>query len=180
MENYSEEYTHFYTITIVVVVLALLLARELFNVQILPNQWMFYVCILGAGALLKVAIERETYLPFLGKTVLPSALLTEKANPLENTTSINVKVPPNTKVVYWAALPTSSDTKTPLPVEQAYNNYENSGVTTSDDKGNAVLNIQPPQSYRVPSLTQKVIKSHVHYRYALANGMMSDVLTLYV
>lgn len=181
MENsYLEEYAHFYSIIGVIMALLIFIFKEIYVVLsdgMAYSGWMFYVAIFGAIALVKVVISRESYLPFLGKTVMPAALLTERENKSRNLRNVHVKVPPNAKVVYWAAQSKQSNDSI-VDVQTAYSNYENSGVVVADVNGIANLKVQPPQPYTVPSLFTKTIKPHVHYRYELPGGMLSDVETI--
>jgi hypothetical protein len=127
-----------------------------------------------------LAIQRDVWLPFLGRSVLPSALV-----PLKNPTSVNTVVEvhtrPNTKVAYWAALPMNknngddSDSDSEPDVMTAYGDFSNSGVVMSDDNGLAKLSIAAGTSYKVPS--DKVIPRHVHYRIINEHGMMGRIRT---
>jgi uncharacterized membrane protein YuzA (DUF378 family) len=116
------------------------------------------IYVLVALAAVKLASNRDFWLPFLGKTVLPSSLI-----PLKNIvgdTTIEVNVSPNTKVAYWASLPQKT---TEIPkVENAYGDYKNAGVVLSDKNGIAKLIINKGTNYIVPD--GKEISRHVHYR----------------
>jgi len=150
---------------------------------------VFFVCALY------LAFQRNTWLPFLGESVLPSALVPLKVN--SGDTEVIVRVRPEAKVVYWSAKPSSSKgTKVPsgtllssegsftfrdsVPeVKTAYDDYSNSGVTQANIDGIAKLAFNKGTNYEVPG--GKVIKSHVHYREMdLEYGMMGPVQTVYV
>jgi hypothetical protein len=91
-------------------------------------------------------------------------------------TKIKVKVAPNTKVAYWAALPNGSDED---PVDIAYGKYGNSGVTMSNDEGDATLSFEKGTGYVVPS--GRKINSHVHYRELPEEyGLLGPIRTVYV
>jgi len=120
--------------------------------------------------------QTTTWLPFLGPCAFPTkGLIPNKVNFI-GSKIIKVNVKPNTRVAYWASLPVS-DKEVP-DVEDAYSDFSNSGVVTSDSKGVAELVIKPGSSYIVPS--GKEIPKHVHYR-ELDNrlGMMGDLKTAY-
>ena len=144
-----------------------------------------------------LAIDRTTWLPFLGDTVLPSAVVPLKTN--VGDTSVEVNVTPGAKVVYWAAKPakeneTSSslsdeygiirrkpnELKRRVPlVEQAYDDFSNSGVVLANDLGVATLSFDKGSEYVVPS--GKQLKSHVHYReFSDKLGMVGMVQTVSV
>lgn len=115
------------------------------------------IYVLVAAAAIILAFDRTLWLPFLGETVLPSSLIPLKEQ--SGSTKIKVKVAPNTKVAYWAALPNGSDED---QVDIAYGKYGNSGVTMSNDEGDATLSFEKGTGYVVPS--GKRLNSHVHYR----------------
>ena len=140
-----------------------------------------------------LAIDRTTWLPFLGDTVLPSAVVPLKTN--VGDTIVEVNVTPGAKVVYWAAKPvkeieTSSSSslldeygiirerRVPL-VEQAYDDFSNSGVVLANDLGVATLSFDKGSEYVVPS--GKQLKSHVHYReFSDKLGMVGPVQSVFL
>lgn len=123
-----------------------------------------------------MALKRDTWLPFLGESVLPSSLVPLKE--LDGDTIVKVNVSPNVKVAYWAAKPQKENTKKIPPVDIAYDDYSNSGVVMSDENGIAILTLNKGSSYYVPS--GKHIESHVHYRELTDEyGMMGPVQTHY-
>ena len=132
------------------------------------------IYILVAAAAIILAFDRTLWLPFLGETVLPSSLIPLKEQ--SGSTKIKVKVAPNTKVAYWAALPNGSDED---PVEIAYGKYGNSGVTMSNDEGDATLSFEKGTGYVVPS--GRKIDSHVHYRELPEEyGLLGPIRTVFV
>ncbi len=157
---------------------------ERFNIvlgQIFHKRFGFdrVIYFLVAISAVFMAFDRTLWLPFLGETVLPEALIPVKEHVGKE--KITVKVAPNTKVAYWAALPKSADKdddKDPA-VEVAYDGYTNSGVVMSDAEGNAVLTFDKGTSYVVPS--GKTIQSHVHYRELRGTyGIIGPVRSVYV
>ncbi len=131
---------------------------------------VFFLCALY------LAFQRNTWLPFLGESVLPSALVPLKVN--SGDTEVEVRVSPEAKVVYWSSKP-SREQSSPPDVETAYDDYSNSGVTQSNIDGIAKLAFNKGTDYEVPG--GKVIKSHVHYREMdMKYGMMGPVQTVYV
>jgi protocatechuate 3,4-dioxygenase beta subunit len=62
--------------------------------------------------------------------------------------------------------------------EQAYNKYENAGVTTTDSTGVAILKIRNPQPYIVPFKGR--IEPHVHFRICDGSGMLGRIKTVFV
>lgn len=131
-----------------------------------------YVYIIVAICGIMLAFNRSTWLPFLGESVFPQSLVSLK-QPNSTDTSVVVMVRPNTKVVYWASKP--GDGKN---VEEAYDDFSNSGVVMSNDKGEAVLNIITSGNYIVPS--GRKIERHIHYReMGLPYGMIGEIKTAF-
>lgn len=132
---------------------------------------VFFVCALY------LALQRNTWLPFLGESVLPSALVPLKVN--TGDTEVIVRVRPEAKVVYWSAKPATSEATVIPEVNTAYDDYSNSGVTQANIDGIAKLAFNKGTDYEVPG--GNVIKSHVHYREMdLEYGMMGPVQTVFV
>ncbi len=136
----------------------------------LPIDKIIYILVALCG--ISLASKRTTWLPFLGKSILPGNLVT-KQTPKNADKKIKVRVRPNSKVAYWAA--TGKD-KNDQDVFDAYGNHINSGVVVADNKGNAELPIIEGGGYKVP--TGKRISRHVHYR-VIGNSMMGRVNTVY-
>ena len=144
--------------------------NQLFNTNYPINKLIYLVvCIAG----ISLAIRKDTWLPFLGWTVFPSSLL-EIKNPENFNTKINILTKPNSKIIYWAATGKNHPNQ---DVYTAYGNLKNSGVTVSDDKGNAELHILEGDGYIVPS-GQKISK-HIHYRVVESNTILGDVESVY-
>jgi hypothetical protein len=135
---------------------------------------ILYTLIAISGLILM--FQTTTWLPFLGPCAFPTkGLIPNKVNS-KGTHTIKVNVKPNTRVAYWASLPIQNND---LPyVEDAYADFSNSGVVTSNADGVAELSILPGSSYTVPFNNK--IRKHVHYR-ELDNrlGMMGELRTVY-
>ena len=134
------------------------------------------IYIIVALAAIKLAFNRNTWLPFLGFSAFPSqSFVPNKFNSMGDSI-VKVTVKPNTRVAYWSALPKQSQ-ETPY-VDDAYGKFENSGVVMSDNNGVAELLILPGSEYRIPS--GNVIDRHIHYRELdLPAGMMGKIETVY-
>ena len=127
----------------------------------------------------RIILRRDFYLPFLGETVFPCEPLQEKT-PEGANQSIQVRTTPNSNIVYWASLQENDKVENIIAENPliAYSKFQNSGVVRSDLKGNAVLKIKTPISYKVPS--GKVLKPHVHYRVCGEQGMLGSIQTIYL
>jgi uncharacterized membrane protein YuzA (DUF378 family) len=131
-----------------------------------------FIYILVGMAALILSIQRDTYLPFLGHTVMPQP--TDEDKPVGTLIIKEISgLPANVKVIYWAALP--SDTVIDNPTD-AYGDYSNQGVTMTDVNGNATFEVTQPASYRVKF--KGILKPHIHYRYWTSPGMTSKLFTI--
>jgi len=132
--------------------------------------------LIGFAALM-IMFDRDTYLPFLGETVMPASVLAERL-PAGASVAIKVRVPPGSKVMYWAAEPATEGLELMKDWREAYQTFENAGVTHADSRGNAILKVRPPQAYSVPFRGR--LDPHVHYRVCHPDGMMGRVETVFL
>lgn len=131
--------------------------------------------MVGIAALIFIMkfYNRDTFLPFLGKTVFPPTLL-NLGHPIDYNRQATLKAPSEARfVVFWAAEGSNNDTD----VKEAYGKFLNSGAVQVED-GEAVIRFRDPVSYTVHG--KKKLKKHVHYRWLDESGMMSKVHTLEV
>jgi uncharacterized membrane protein YuzA (DUF378 family) len=132
--------------------------------------------IVGVAAL-SIMFNRDTYLPFLGETVLPCTTLPERVPP-GATKELRVPAPPGSKVLFWAAEPEMEELKQIQDWQQAYNKFENAGITTTDSTGIAILKVRAPQPYMVPFKGR--LEPHVHFRICDGSGMLGRIKTVFV
>jgi uncharacterized membrane protein YuzA (DUF378 family) len=149
------------------------LERVFGSKSIVPR--ILYV-VIGLCAL-AVAFDRDTYLPFLGPTVVPCALIPETI-PKGADTTIEVVVTPCAKVLYWAAEPATDGLKKITDWRGAYLQFMNAGATKADSDGTAALLVRNPQPYTVPWKGR--LEPHVHFRVCGENGMMGRIQTVYM
>ena len=133
--------------------------------------------ILVGIAAISIMFFRDSYLPFLGPMVAPCSVL-QPREPPGATKAVKVIVPANSKVIYWAAEPASESLKTVNSAMEAYQKYENAGVTSANADGVAILKVREPQSYKVPFMGK--LESHIHYRICGESGFMGRVNTAYI
>ena len=136
------------------------------------NNYLQKIIYLLVGLSALMLYKRDVLLPFLGKAVYPCGSLKEKVPDNTNKT-IDVKVKPNSNVIYWAANENNKNIDNPW---DAYGKYENSGVVKSNEKGIAKLKFKFPTRYSVPR--KGLLLPHVHYRVCNNNGMLSRVETV--
>ena len=143
------------------------IANKLRNYQDLPYEKIIYISV--AMAAIVLATNRDFWLPFLGDSVLPHSMI-----PLKNITKYDtiVKVPVSkgAKVAYWAANPHENTPR----VNDAYGDFNNSGVVMANDNGIVELKVVKGTGYIVPS--GRYIAPHIHYRVINnEHGMMGPV-----
>jgi hypothetical protein len=127
---------------------------------------------------LSIAFRRDTYLPFLGETVLPCAAIPERI-PEHADAEVTVgDIQPGAKLLYWAAEPATERLSQIKPWQQAYLKFANAGVTTASSDGHATLRVRRPQSYTVP--LKGVLQSHVHWRVCMDGGLLGPVQTTFL
>ena len=135
----------------------------------------FYVLV-GILALY-LSLRRDTYLPFLGETVVPYSVFTEKEYKINSLTAnpvnVTIRAPNAEKVIWWAA---SEDQHTVANTpEEAYKEYETSGVSNVSKDGTVKIVFPCPTQYKVPM--GKTLKKHLHYRET-QGGMLGEVKTI--
>ena len=152
-------------------------ALSRFNIVKTDTKGVFgTVALLSAlTAVIVLAADRTSYLPFLGECVLPTSLLAEQS-PKDATFTVTVKVPSSAShVMYWAAESGVGLVQNPL---DAYGRFSNAGVVKTSSSGDAVLPIRCPSQYQIPG--GKTLPRHVHYRAIFASGIAGDVKTAQV
>jgi hypothetical protein len=130
--------------------------------------------IIGICALY-VVFNRDTYLPFLGETIIPCNVL-QNSSPKDATKKITLQTLPNSKVVFWASEP--SETGMIVDYKEAYGEFLNSGIATSNDDGIVEINIREPQPYFVP--IKGILNPHVHYRVCDGKGTLGRIKTVFL
>ena len=143
----------------------------LFGKGMLTNTIFLVVGIVAIA----IAFYRDTYLPFLGPTVLPCHIL-QVATPEQADFEVKVLVKPGAKVLFWAAEPENKDLQTLNNWKEAYLSYRNAGVAMADSDGYASLKVRKPQAYTVPLKGE--LNSHIHYRVCYGGGFMGRVETV--
>jgi uncharacterized membrane protein YuzA (DUF378 family) len=140
------------------------------------------IYILMGLAAAYVGFRRDTYLPFLGETVMPCGALGERVPDHADTEVAIHSLPPGRKVLYWAAEPATAGLSIINDWRKAYLDFANAGVTTVNDMGMAILRVRSPQSYSVPSagFMSKTLESHVHWRLCGEGGMLGPVQTMLI
>lgn len=119
-------------------------------------------------------IDRNYYLPFLEKCVVPIA----NNKNTENNIPIKIKdLPKNTNVIAWSANKSNTIHTDPY---KAYGDYTNYDVVKSNNEGEAIVMLSCPTEYFVRN--NKKIPKHIHYRYELPEykALYSEVKTQFI
>jgi len=146
-------------------------------INILFLQKIIYIFI-GLSAFFLI-FKKNYYLTFLDKTFLPNSFFKNETQPDDVNYSVNILVNPKAKVLYWAAEQLKNDQDNYRDVKKAYGKFTNSGITIADISGNATLFFRKPGPYTVHnSFFTKYLSPHVHYRYTLNNGLLSEIFTI--
>jgi len=126
--------------------------------------------LVGIFSLL-LLLDRNTYLPFLGESVVPFTLFTDINNSSNNLKDYKIYAPTAEKVIWWASKPDNNIFEHP---DEAYNEYKNSGVSSVKEDGYAYIKYSDPSQYKV---NNKLLPKHIHYRET-HGGMLSEVKTI--
>jgi hypothetical protein len=139
---------------------------------------IFVIFVIASVVLL--AMKKETFLPFLGLSVLPSPLIADEKIPKGANLSYTIDLggyPDGTLVVYWAANKTGSNIEDPF---EAYKNFNNVGVSKVKS-GKAEVRIFCPDRYKTGKMFNQLLERHFHYRIVFKDmGFLSPVMTVKV
>lgn len=142
------------------------------------NNLNYVIMFIIGLCLINILFDRNTYLPFLGDTIIPHSLfkpLNNSLNKYDKTDfkkiSINVDAPNGINVIWWAASPSNEINK----VDKAYGDYMNSGVSEVKD-GIGKIEFYYPQKYYLDNT--RMLDNHLHYRISYNNGFVSEINTI--
>jgi hypothetical protein len=153
--------------------------KDLFDY--IGNETIIYIIMLCIGiSTLYNIFNRDYYLSFLGKAVIPIKLGQEQKK--ENLIDVVLeKLPKQTTVLFWASKPNTKQTDDILSYIDAYGDYSNSGIAQTDENGRVVVQIECPIEYTVPKfgMFKRKLNKHIHYRYEIPNkkGLYSRIYT---
>jgi uncharacterized membrane protein YuzA (DUF378 family) len=126
-------------------------------------------------AVVYVMFQRETYLPFLGVSIVPVNKFLSESIQKDFELEIVINAKGGSKVIYWASnKKINKDEKISDHVE-AYGKYENSGVSIVDNEGRAKLYVKCPKKYYV--MYNKILPQHIHYRI-VTDGKLGEIKTV--
>lgn len=139
------------------------------------------ICIIVIIVTIYIGMNRNTYLPFLGYSVMPPSIFSQELVPTGANVRYVLNVPDaenGTLILYWGAESSKhNDIVKSNPID-AYGDYSNTGLIRVKDH-KATLHFNCPDKYTV--FNSKTLDRHIHYRIIYPhNGMMSQVYTIYV
>lgn len=126
---------------------------------------------------LYLLLQRDTYLPFLGRAAFPSGLVQKDVVPNGANVSHELEFEPideGKRVVYWGSKPSQQVVPNPW---DAYHDFSNAGVATIQN-GKATVKFFCPARYQIP--WGKTLNRHIHYRVCCDSGLMGPVKTVYI
>jgi hypothetical protein len=176
--NFNEnlpKWIHIWVVTIGLGCGILFIFNTVFDIVNGNNPLVKIIAIMGLICLTLIICNRDTYLPFLSENFVPEPFLKlDSRIPKKIEKTINIKVDPNTTVLYWAADPGNEIKKN---WKEGYSKFENSGIVKSDISGNVGIPIECPNRYIVHGY--KILPKHVHYRtYNKNTQMLSRIQTI--
>lgn len=131
--------------------------------------------LISLASLYIYSIMKELYLPFLNETIIPEKMISLK-KPKKSNYVIDIEVPPNSKVMYWAAKKIEGNTNP--NVREAYGDYSNGGIVKANSDGKVKLYFNKGSGYE--KFGKSFRPRHVHYRYILEDSaFMSKIYTVY-
>ena len=178
MSSTIEVYLHIVAVLVVMIgafnwgVVAWTSGHDLFSLLGAPAGIILPIYALVAVAGLYLALDRNTWLPFLGDAVFPASVV-RATHPKDASTAVTLRnLQPGAPVVYWASEEAKPMTR---HASVAYGDYSNAGVVYSNSRGQATALVKCPSRYTVG--WSKVLPRHIHYRILRSNGMMGEVNT---
>lgn len=178
--NYFGEY--FYIISLLIIFMSSTVHSllHLFNTNTSFILRIFSLIVIVSC--LSILTNRNIYLPFLGKTVIPPSLFENEKVPAYATEKYTLElkdVVDGTRVIYWGSLPNTNKHLIHKNPFEAYGNYSNTGIAIVKNQ-KATIHFHCPTKYNV-SMYNKTINRHIHYRLVYKNdAMIGPILTQYV
>lgn len=137
---------------------------------------LLYLIILAS--VMYMLLNRTYYLPFLGKTVIPSSAFKpfETSDPSAKTITLQ-DIDKNAEgIIYWAANSSNNVADNPQIAYEKFSNYGVSPVVN----GMANIKFLCPQRYFVTKfgIMNTLLNKHLHYRLIYPTGILSEIKTI--
>jgi hypothetical protein len=175
---FNDIYIHIATMILILLYSIITSLYILFNDEYSVILRIFVIFVIAASIILM--IKKDTFLPFLGLTVLPNTLIADEKIPQGANVSYSIDMndyEEGTVVIYWAANKTDKIIEDPY---EAYKNYNNVGVSKVKN-GKAEVRIFCPDKYKVKKIFNQLLERHFHYRIVFKEtGFLSPVMTIKV
>jgi len=173
---FNDIYIHMVTIVVILLYSIISSLYILFNDDYSVILRIFVIFVIAAAIILM--IKKDTFLPFLGLTVLPNTLIADEKIPKGANVSYTIDMndyEEGTVVIYWAANKTDKIIEDPI---EAYKDYNNVGVCKVKN-GKADVRIFCPDKYKVKKIFNQLLERHFHYRIVFKDtGFLSPVMTV--
>jgi hypothetical protein len=157
-----------------------IISEKLKDYYNLPYDKFYYFII---GIIIIILITNPNYYrSILGKIEFPCNLLNESIPQNPNFT-YSIRTKPFTKIIYWGAdLNYNTHMNYILSKEEAYDKYNNSGVTIADKNGLAILTLRKPQKFytKILGLYKRDQPLQINYRESNDYGILSDIKTIFI
>ena len=103
--------------------------------------WGNVLAVFIALAAIWIGSQRDSYLPFLGESVVPCSVLADKTPEHADLEVTVTDLKPGAKVIFWAAEPATEGLAKINDWRRAYLDLANAGVATVAADGSATLDI---------------------------------------
>lgn len=172
--NAIDVWMHIFSISII------LLFSMFYSIYIIiyPNVFIItkFIALIILICTIYIGTNRNSYLPFLGYSAIPSKLLMNEVTPLDYTQTLvlNVDAEDDSRIIYWGAKHTKEQHLNPIV---AYGDYSNSGIAIVKNN-KATIRFNCPDTYKVGLID---VKKHIHYRIVKPNSaIISPVYTKFI
>lgn len=175
--KHANAWTHLITMSIVMLYTIISSALVAFKIKNITVRTVAVIVLVSAVYL---AVNRNTYLPFLGDASISPIIFAQELAPAGSSTTYELKlenVEDGTRVFYWASSQKDKNHESP---QEAYQGFENTGIT-SVKNNRASLKINCPDTYDIGTIFKRTLDKHIHYRLIRKDSsMMSQVHTVYI
>lgn len=162
---------HIVTLSFVLILGVYLMVQERFGFGV--KVYALFASVLA----LYLLLQRDLYLPFLGRAAFPMGLVQNEEAPKGANVSHELEFDAKDegkRVIYWGAKPSQQVIPNPW---DAYQDFSNAGVAVIKN-GKAIVKFFCPTAYKVP--WGKTLNRHIHYRVCCDRGLMGPVETAFI
>lgn len=159
----------------VVVLVTLVHSFGIIDTMHVQTWWWRAFVVTSLLVLTYTSSKRDTWLPFLGKTVIPPSAFIHQI-PVNASERITLPVHKDAvSVVYWGAETENAAQPGDDPMTSYYP-WTNAGVVPVSN-ASATFHFRCPRKYKVRG---KILPKHIHFREIFSNGVLGHVKTFNV